>query len=62
MVRKAKPKTGRPSLGLDASLTAHITADSKGWLAELVRTSGLREGELVRRILEDARARSWSPS
>lgn len=62
MVRKARNKGGRPSQGLDASLTAHITSTSKDWLSELVRESGLREGELVRRIIDDARAREWRPS
>jgi hypothetical protein len=63
MVRKAekKPKTGRPSLGLSASLNTHITPETKDWLTEHIRKSGLREGDIVRRILNDARIRGWKP-
>lgn len=53
---------GRPSQGLTEALTTHITPEVKTWLAKLVRTSGLREGELVRRIIDAARDGGWNPT
>ena len=62
MVRKSEKKNGgRPNLGFSAPLTAHITPETKSWLAEMVRESGLREGEVIRRMIDDARSKRWSP-
>lgn len=53
---------GRPPSGNEQPLHTRVRPEIKNWLAELRRASGLREGELVRRVLDDARARGWSAS
>jgi hypothetical protein len=60
-MRRRWPKPGRPSDGLSEALSAHITPEMKTWLADKVRETGLRQGDIVRRILDDARDRDWSP-
>lgn len=56
-----KRKPGRPFQGFTEPVMTRVSPELKDWLAGLVRQSGLREGDLVRRFLEDAKAAKWSP-
>ena len=54
-------KKGRPYQGYVHPVMTRVDAEVDAWLDALVRETGIRHGELVRRILEDARRREWHP-
>lgn len=58
---KSEFKIGRPFEGLTEPVMTRVTRETKQWLAALVHQSGIREGELVRRVLDAARKQKWIP-
>lgn len=62
MPQTVDKKRGRPFQGHTEPVMTRVAPEAKSWLQALVRKTGIREGDIVRRIIDDARDRQWSPT
>lgn len=52
----------RPARDPRSPVITRLAPTTKRWFVDLARSLGLRQAELLRRLIEEARRRDWHPS